>query len=111
MVHQLICCFSIALILMGLELDLRVVAETFKVTFHFILLILYYVCDTKRPVGPAIGMVCQFLMMPCLAYLLGWLFLQTRYERLGLLLLGTSPGGANSNFWVSGGDRGQCLTY
>ena len=54
----------------------------------------------KRPVGPAIGMVCQFGVMPCLAYLLGWLFLETKYERLGLLLLGTSPGGANSNFWV-----------
>ena len=31
----------------------------------------------------------------------GWLFLETSYERLGLLLLGSSPGGANSNFWVS----------
>ena len=52
-------------------------------------------------------MVCQFLLMPCLAYLLGWLFLQTRYERLGLLLLGTSPGGANSNFWVRAGGTGD----
>jgi hypothetical protein len=33
--------------------------------------------------------------------LLGWLFLETSYERLGLLLLGCSPGGAKSNFWVS----------
>ena len=31
----------------------------------------------------------------------GWLFLETSYERLGLLLLGSSPGGANSNLWVS----------
>ena len=38
--------------------------------------------------------------MPCNAYFLGWLFLETSYERLGLLLLGSSPGGANSNFWV-----------
>ena len=45
--------------------------------------------------------MCQFLLMPVCAYLLGWLFLETNYERLGLLLLGSSPGGANSNFWVS----------
>lgn len=45
-------------------------------------------------------MVCQFGFMPVTAYVLGWLFLTTTYERLGLLLLGSSPGGANSNFWV-----------
>jgi predicted Na+-dependent transporter len=44
---------------------------------------------------------CQFLVMPGLAYLLGWLLLETNYERLGLLLLGSSPGGAHSNFWVA----------
>ena len=45
-------------------------------------------------------MICQFGLMPAFAYLLGWLFLTTNYERLGLLLLGCSPGGAKSNFWV-----------
>ena len=35
-----------------------------------------------------------------MSILAGWLFLETTYERLGLLLLGCSPGGANSNFWV-----------
>ena len=54
----------------------------------------------QRPIGPAIGLFCQFIIMPCNAYFLGWLFLETSYERLGLLLLGSSPGGANSNFWV-----------
>ena len=50
--------------------------------------------------GPLIGMICQFGLMPAFAYLLGWLFLTTNYERLGLVLLGCSPGGAKSNFWV-----------
>ena len=40
------------------------------------------------------------MVMPLLAYLLGWLLLETNYERLGLLLLGSSPGGSQSNFWV-----------
>ena len=53
--------------------------------------------------GPAIGMVCQYGLMPMFAYLLGWLLLTTNYERLGLLLLGSAPGGAHSNFWVSCG--------
>ena len=61
-----------------------------------------YLClPFQRPIGPAIGLFCQFIIMPCNAYFLGWLFLETSYERLGLLLLGSSPGGANSNFWVS----------
>ena len=45
-------------------------------------------------------MFCQFVLMPVFSYLLGWLLLTTKYERLGLLMLGCSPGGANSNFWV-----------
>ena len=61
-----------------------------------------YLClPFQRPIGPAIGLFCQFIIMPCNAYFLGWLFLETSYERLGLLLLGSSPGGANSNFWVT----------
>ena len=46
-------------------------------------------------------MASQFVLMPTFAYFLGWAFLQTNFERLGLLILGCSPGGANSNFWVS----------
>lgn len=81
MVFALIGC---ALCFMGLEIDLAVVLTCIK-----------------RPIGPAIGLFCQFIIMPCNAYLLGWLFLETKYERLGLLLLGSSPGGANSNFWTA----------
>ena len=39
--------------------------------------------------------------MPPLAYFLGYLLLQTNYERLGLLLLGCCPGGVGSNFWTA----------
>lgn len=51
--------------------------------------------------GPVVGMICQFAFMPLTSYLIGWLFLETNYERLGLLLLGCSPGGAASNFWTA----------
>jgi len=81
MVFILIGC---ALCFMGLELDLTIVWNC-----------------VKKPIGPAIGLFCQFIIMPCNAYFLGWLFLETSYERLGLLLLGSSPGGANSNFWTA----------
>jgi len=81
MVFTLVGC---ALCFMGLEIDLAVVLACIK-----------------RPIGPAIGLFCQFIIMPCNAYFLGWLFLETSYERLGLLLLGSSPGGANSNFWTA----------
>jgi len=75
---------GIALIFMGLELDLNIVIKT-----------------VKRPYGPCIGMICQFILMPVFSYLLGYLLLTTTYERLGLLLIGCSPGGANSNFWTA----------
>ena len=54
----------------------------------------------QKPVGPLIGMVSQFVLMPAFAYFLGWAFLETNFERLGLLILGCSPGGTGSNFWV-----------
>ena len=48
-----------------------------------------------------VGFCCQFLLMPLLSYGLGYLLLQTNYERLGLLLLGCCPGGVGSNFWTA----------
>eukprot|EP00091_Calanus_sinicus_P011705 TRINITY_DN26425_c0_g1_i1.p1 TRINITY_DN26425_c0_g1~~TRINITY_DN26425_c0_g1_i1.p1 ORF type:complete len:160 (+),score=23.02 TRINITY_DN26425_c0_g1_i1:538-1017(+) len=66
----------------------------------------------KRPIGPAVGFCTQFLVMPPLAYLLGYLLLETNYERLGLLLLGCCPGGVGSNFWTAmlGGDINLSVT-
>lgn len=47
------------------------------------------------------GFCSQFLAMPLLAFGLGYLMLETNYERLGLLLLGCCPGGVGSNFWTA----------
>ena len=59
-----------------------------------------------------VGFCCQFLLMPLLSYGLGYLLLQTNYERLGLLLLGCCPGGVGSNFWTAmlGGDINLSVT-
>eukprot|EP00092_Neocalanus_flemingeri_P008615 GFUD01009284.1.p1 GENE.GFUD01009284.1~~GFUD01009284.1.p1 ORF type:complete len:470 (+),score=105.83 GFUD01009284.1:48-1412(+) len=75
---------ALALAFMGLALDMKVVLATLK-----------------KPIGPAIGMFCQFILMAVFSYLLGWLLLETNYERLGLLLLGCCPGGSHSNFWTA----------
>ena len=50
--------------------------------------------------------------MPLLSYGLGYLLLQSNYERLGLLLLGCCPGGVGSNFWTAmlGGDINLSVT-
>jgi len=52
------------------------------------------------------------LAMPAISYLLGYLLLESRYERLGLLLLGCCPGGVGSNFWTAmlGGDINLSVT-
>jgi predicted Na+-dependent transporter len=48
----------VALFFMGLEIDLKLVLKVLK-----------------RPIGPTIGMVCQFLFMPICAFALGELLL------------------------------------
>merc|ERR1719483_338890 len=66
----------------------------------------------RRPIGPFVGFCSQFLAMPAISYLLGYLLLESRYERLGLLLLGCCPGGVGSNFWTAmlGGDINLSVT-
>ena len=55
----------------------------------------------RRPVGPAIGFLSQFLFMPLCAFLLGYVFPSSSPEmRLGLFVTGTSPGGGASNIWT-----------
>ena len=55
----------------------------------------------RRPVGPAIGFVSQFLFMPICSFLLGYVFPSASPEmRLGLFVTGTSPGGGASNIWT-----------
>jgi len=75
---------SLAYINMGCALDLDVVKNTLK-----------------RPIGPAIGFICQFLVMPLLAYALGFIFgTKSVAMRLGLFVTGASPGGGASNIWT-----------
>ena len=85
----------IALFLMGLEIDLVVVRSVLR-----------------RPIGPLIGFVSQFLFMPLAAWGIGALFLTKDFEKLGLILVGSAPGGNISNFWtlMFGGDVNLSIT-
>lgn len=55
----------------------------------------------RKPVGPSICFVCQFLFMPLAAFGLGyWLFPNDHEMALGLFFTGISPGGGASNMWT-----------
>lgn len=55
----------------------------------------------RRPVGPAICFVGQFLFMPLAAYGLGLALFPNAHEMaLGLFFTGISPGGGASNMWT-----------
>ncbi len=86
---------GLALFFMGIEIDLKIVAKVLQ-----------------RPIGPAIGFISQFVFMPLCAWGIGALFLSEDYEKLGLILLGSAPGGNLSNFWTSmfGGDVNLSVT-
>ncbi|KAK5645255.1 hypothetical protein RI129_006555 [Pyrocoelia pectoralis] len=56
----------------------------------------------KKPVGPAIGFIGQFLFMPLISFGLGKLLFPDDPEmQLGLFFTGISPGGGASNVWVA----------
>ena len=75
---------SFAYINMGCALDLEVMKKVLR-----------------RPVGPAIGFVSQFLFMPICSFALGYVFPWSSPEmRLGLFVTGCSPGGGASNIWT-----------
>jgi len=75
---------AIAMLVMGCDLEFDI--------------ILAYL---KKPIGPIIGLCCQFLGMPLISYGLGYIFLSDQpVARLGLLMIGSSPGGSSSNFWT-----------
>ncbi|KAL4708506.1 hypothetical protein ACJJTC_014114 [Scirpophaga incertulas] len=55
----------------------------------------------KRPIGPAIGMVGQFLWMPLMSFGLGYLiFPDEPMFHMGMFFTGVSPGGGASNIWT-----------
>ncbi|XP_049807522.1 ileal sodium/bile acid cotransporter-like [Schistocerca nitens] len=75
---------SIIYINFGCALDLAVLTKTLR-----------------RPIGPVIGLVSQFLFMPLISYVLGLiLFPSSAAMQLGLFFTGTSPAGGASNIWT-----------
>ncbi|XP_065209853.1 ileal sodium/bile acid cotransporter-like [Planococcus citri] len=87
---------SIIFVNFGCALDLNVVKENFT-----------------RPLGPLIGMVCQFLFMPLIGFAIGKLvFPDSVPLQLGLFFTGVSPSGGASNIWICmlGGNLNLSIT-
>ncbi|XP_061393479.1 hepatic sodium/bile acid cotransporter-like [Musca vetustissima] len=54
-----------------------------------------------KPIGPAIGFVGQFMVMPILSFLIGYYLFHDMIElRLGLFFTGSTPGGGASNIFT-----------
>nr|XP_056711782.1 sodium-dependent organic anion transporter [Euleptes europaea] len=61
--------------------------------------------NIKRPWGIAVGMMCQFGLMPLMAYILAISLGTTTTQNVAILILGCCPGGSISNlftYWVDG---------
>lgn len=59
----------------------------------------------RRPWGIAVGLLCQFGLMPLTAYLLALSFSLKPRQAVAVLILGCCPGGTISNiftFWLDG---------
>lgn len=59
----------------------------------------------RRPWGVAVGLLCQFGLMPLTAYLLAISFSLKPVQAVAVLIMGCCPGGTISNiftFWVDG---------
>ena len=67
-----------------LTMGLTLTTEDFRILAH-------------RPVDILIGACAQFLIMPCVAYLLVYVFRLEPALALGILLVGCCPGGVSSN--------------
>ncbi|XP_060528743.1 ileal sodium/bile acid cotransporter-like isoform X2 [Cylas formicarius] len=56
----------------------------------------------KKPIGPTIGFCGQFVIMPVLSYVIGFLLFPDDPEmRLGMFFTGVSPAGGASNIWTA----------
>ncbi|KAK3608131.1 hypothetical protein CHS0354_004790 [Potamilus streckersoni] len=59
----------------------------------------------RRPIGMGMAMFCQFIMFPALVFGLVHALKPDKLDGIGMILLGTCPGGAISNivtFWAGG---------
>ncbi|XP_057327559.1 ileal sodium/bile acid cotransporter-like isoform X2 [Microplitis mediator] len=55
----------------------------------------------RKPVGPIIGSICQFIIMPLLAFGIGQLLFPNKPEmQIGIFFTGISPSGGASNIWT-----------
>lgn len=55
----------------------------------------------KKPIGPLVGLVCQYIGMPLIAFGLSQaIFGDTPLLQLGMFLSGCCPGGGASNMWT-----------
>ncbi|CAL4109928.1 unnamed protein product [Meganyctiphanes norvegica] len=64
----------------------------------------------RRPIGCAIGMTGQFILLPAVSFGLAVLFKLKTYEALGALMISCSPGGAFSNFFTFNVDGDLALS-
>lgn len=67
----------------------------------------------KKPIGPLIGFISQFVFMPLAAYGWGQLLFPNKPElAIGLFFIGVSPGGGGSNVWslLLGGNLNLSIT-
>jgi bile acid transporter len=54
----------------------------------------------RKPVGVAVGLLCQYGVMPLLAYILATLLALPPAYAIGLILMGCMPGGTTSNIFT-----------
>lgn len=55
------------------------------------------IAGLKRPIGIIIGLICQFIVFPAMTFGLTHALQLERWVAIGMVLLGTSPGGSASN--------------
>ena len=110
--------FPLAYVNMGCAMDLgtyTILSQILMLVLNslFLMLPTGVVKETlRRPIGPLIGFLCQFLLMPLIAFAVGFAFPANHPFRLGLFVTGASPGGGGSNMWtlMFGGNLNLSLT-
>ena len=67
--------------------------------------ILKLIQHVKRPIGPAVGMACQFVFLPLSMFGLAHALQLSPEYAIGLMVMAATPGGALSNmftYWADG---------
>uniref|UniRef100_A0A0K0DT77 Ileal sodium/bile acid cotransporter-like n=1 Tax=Strongyloides stercoralis TaxID=6248 RepID=A0A0K0DT77_STRER len=71
----------------------------------------------KKPTGPIVSVICQFIFMPLVAYVLCLtvLKMEPNFVKFCFIATGSSPGGGKSSFWTiifdGNLDLSVCLTF